>query len=55
MIAMATAGAGRVRRLLLGSVAERVLHLARRSVLVVSHSTQRVPAFEASAAAIAGA
>jgi nucleotide-binding universal stress UspA family protein len=51
LIVVGSHGRGTVSRLLLGSVAERVLHQARRSVLVVSHRTQRVPAVEATAAA----
>lgn len=48
-------GRGAVSRLLLGSVAERVLHLARRSVLVVYHRARHLTPFEVKAAAGVGA
>jgi nucleotide-binding universal stress UspA family protein len=55
LIVVGSHGRGTVSRLLLGSVAERVLHLARRSVLVVSQRAQPLPTVEANVTASVGA
>jgi len=55
LIVIGSHGRGVVSRLLLGSVAERVLHLARRSVLVVYHRARHLTPFEVKAAAGVGA
>jgi nucleotide-binding universal stress UspA family protein len=55
LIVVGSHGRSAVSRLLLGSVAERVLHLARRSVLIVSQRADRLTAVEVDAAANVGA
>jgi nucleotide-binding universal stress UspA family protein len=55
LIVVGSHGRGPVSRLLLGSVAERVLHLAGRSVFVVSHRARHMTSFEVKAAAGVGA
>ena len=54
LIVVGSHSRGAVSRLLLGSVAERVLHLAGRSVLVVSQQAHRLTTFEAKAPASVG-
>jgi nucleotide-binding universal stress UspA family protein len=55
LIVLGSHGRGAVSRLLLGSVAERVLHLAGRAVFVVSHRARHPTPVEAKAAAGVGA
>ena len=52
LILVGTHARGVVGRVLLGSVADRVLHHAGRAVLVVPHTPRRVTTFEVSAAAV---
>ena len=47
-------GRGAVSRLLLGSVAERILHLAGRPVFVVAHRAPHPTSFDVKAAAGVG-
>jgi len=54
LIVIGSHGRGVVSRLLLGSVAERVLHLAGCPVFLVSHRARRVASLEARAAAAVG-
>jgi nucleotide-binding universal stress UspA family protein len=51
LIVVGSHGRGPVSRMLLGSVAERVLHLAGRSVFVVSQRARHVTSAEVKAAA----
>jgi nucleotide-binding universal stress UspA family protein len=55
VIVLGSHGRAMVGRLLLGSVADRVLHHAGRSVLVVPHRTGHVTSFEMSPEAAVGA
>jgi nucleotide-binding universal stress UspA family protein len=54
LILLGTHGRGMVGRVLLGSVADRVLHHAGRAVLVVPHSACRATTLEVNAAAAVG-
>ena len=55
LIVIGSHGRGAISRLLLGSVAHGVLHLAGRPVFVVAHRTRHLTSFEVSAAAGVGA
>ena len=54
LIVIGSHGRGAVSRLLLGSIAERVLHLAGRPVFVVAHRDRHPTSFDVKAAAGVG-